>query len=139
MVTPERSSETIKRLVEAFNRHDAAATGQLHASVSVVFDPGHPDPLQGRAAIEREAADWFAAAPDVDMVIERLWASEEGASDEMVMSGTQSGVTGDRPASNRSFRQTAVATWRFNKAGEITEERRYYDPADIMRQLGIGS
>ena len=137
MVDQEKGIETIERLVEAFNRHDAAATGLLHAVDSVVIDPGHADPLQGRSAIEREAADWFASAPDVDMVIERLWASKEGACAEMVMSGTQSGSIGDRKASNRPFRQTAVATWRVNEAGEITEERRYYDPADIMRQLGI--
>jgi ketosteroid isomerase-like protein len=42
---------------------------------------------------------------------------------------------GGRPPSNRAFRQTAVAAWRFDDAGAITEERRYYDPADILRQL----
>ena len=137
MTTTERNSETIQRLVQAFKRHDAVATGLLHAEDSKVADPGHTEPLKGRGAIEREAADWFGSAPDVELVIERLWVSEAGASAEMVMSGTQTGTIGDRPASNRSFRQSAVATWRFSDAGEITEERRYYDPADIMRQLGL--
>lgn len=136
MATEEQVRDTINRLVAAFNDHNSVATGLIHDLESVVYDPGHLKPLSGRPAIEREAADWFASAPDVYMIIERLWVSRDGACAELVMTGTQSGALNGQPPTNRPFRQTAVATWRFNDAGAIAEERRYYDPADIRAQLG---
>lgn len=133
VATMERA---VHQLLEAFGRQDAEATGALHAPDSVVYDPGHPEPLRGRQAIQDEAQAWFTAAPDTTMEAVRLWSSADGVAAEVVIRGHQTGPLGDIPPTNMEFVQRAVAVWRFNGDGLITEEIRYYTPGDLLNQLG---
>ena len=129
---------TIRRLFEAFNRRGADATGALHALDSVVYDPSFPEPLRGRQAIQDETAAWFTTAPDTTMEALRLWVNETGIAAEVRITGRQIGPLGGQPPSGNTFEQWAVAAWRFNAEGLITEEVRYYSPAAIQAQLNSG-
>ena len=129
---------TIRRLFDAFNHRDAEATGALHAADSVVYDPSFPEPLRGRGTIQDEAAAWFTAAPDTTMEALRLWVNETGVAAEVMIRGRQTGPLGDQPPSGNAFEQWAVAAWRFNAEGLITEEVRFYSPAAIQAQLNPG-
>ena len=129
------AESTIRRLFDAFNRRDADATGALHAPDSVVYDPGFPEPLRGRQTIQDEAAAWFTAAPDTTMEALRFWANDTGVAAEVRITGHQTGPLGDLPPTGNAFEQWAVAAWRVNADGLITEEVRYYSPAAIQSQL----
>ena len=138
MADTAAAEATIQRLLDAFNRRDAEATGALHAPDSVVYDPGFPEPLRGRQTIQDEAAAWFTAAPDTTMEALRLWANETGVIAEVMIRGHQTGPLGDQPPTGNAFAQWAVAAWRFNADGLITEEVRFYSPAAIQAQLTPG-
>ena len=106
---------TVQQLLEAFGRQDAAATGALHAPDSVVYDPGHPEPLRGRQAIQDEAQAWFTAAPDTTMEAVRFWSSAEGVAAEVVIRGHQTGPLGDIPPTNLGIRTTRSRSLAFQR------------------------
>jgi hypothetical protein len=45
---------------------------------------------------------------------------------------------GDLPPTNRTVQLRGAIFVRFNNNGEIEEERRYFDMAAMMTQLGLG-
>ena len=54
-----------KKWTDAFNRHDARAVAAYYTQDCVAYDPFYPEPLRGRAAVEKDSADFFRAFPDL--------------------------------------------------------------------------
>jgi steroid delta-isomerase-like uncharacterized protein len=127
--------------VDAFNRHDGAAFAAFYAPDAVVVDPQHSDPLTGTKAITADVDAWFGAFPDIEARIEREVVSGSDYAIAFSMRGTHKGSLlmpgGNVPATDKPI-QIAVATiGRMNPNGRIVEERRYYDLAGVMTQLGL--
>lgn len=135
------AEDVIRSQLEAFNRHDTAAFADCYAANAVVADPQQQEPLQGTAVISRDIGDWFGAFPDIEARITCTVIDDTAYAAEWSMSGTHKGPLvmpdGHVPATGRKL-QIAVATvGRLDAEGRIVEERRYYDLAGIMSQLGL--
>jgi steroid delta-isomerase-like uncharacterized protein len=135
------TDEVMRKLVDAFNRHDAKGFASCYASTVDVHDPQYPVPLHGTDAVAKDLADWVTAFPDIQGRLTRAVINGETYAVEWSMSGTQKGPLngpgGHIPATNRKVNVNAAAIGRIDAHGRIVEERRYYDLAGVMSQLGL--
>ena len=124
-----------------FNRHDAAAFAACYAPDARVADPQFDEPLQGAEAVAKDVADWFSAFPDITARHARTVYEGDTYAVEWAMEGTHKGslVTpeGHIPATGKPVRMTVVTIGRLDTDGRIAEERRAYDLAGILNQLGL--
>jgi steroid delta-isomerase-like uncharacterized protein len=141
--THVKPAENLRAAVDAFNRHDAAAFASTYARDATLRDPFYSEPVSGRESIERDAADFFRAFPDMHTEIVRTVEANGNLAVEYVLTGTHQGplVTpgGHIPPTGKAIRAPGSAFSEFNADGEVSEERRYYDVARILQQLGLQS
>jgi steroid delta-isomerase-like uncharacterized protein len=137
-MTPE---QLIDQHITAFNDHDAQAWASHYTSNAVVHDPQYPEPLTGREAIQKDVEDFFSAFPDMHFTVKSTLVSGNRGAVEGVGAGTHRGPMvgpgGTIPATNRQAKVAFVAMIQFDGSGLISEERRYYDVAGMMQQLGL--
>jgi steroid delta-isomerase-like uncharacterized protein len=132
-----------KKVADTFNKHDLDALMKLYAEDAVAYDPMYPEPLRGRAAIRKDAAAFFRGFPDIRFeIITTIEKDDRNGADEVRFIGTHTGPletpTGqDLPPTNKRVELKGGVFARLNERGEIVEERRYFDVATILRQLGV--
>jgi steroid delta-isomerase-like uncharacterized protein len=129
--------------VEAINNHNAGALAALFAPDATVHDPFYPDPLKGRAAIEQDMVDFLRAFPDLTMIqVGSLLEEGDTVAAVFKVDGTHNGPLaspgGEIPASGRALSFEGAAFNRYNARGEVVEQRRFYDVAGQLAQLGLG-
>lgn len=133
--------DTVKQMIEAFNRHDADAVAAFFSDNAVAPDPAYPEPLRGKEAIRKDMADFFVTFPDIETRATESVASGDTVATEWQMTGTHKGPlnTPDGPveATGRPVRINVATFARLNEQGLITEHRRYYDLAGLIQQLGL--
>lgn len=130
-----------KKSVAAINQHDPNAVAAFYAADAVVYDPTYPAPLRGREAITRDAEVFFRAFPDLKVeLVSEAEKGDQGAA-EFRMTGTHRGPLetpqGSIPPTNKRIDLKGVSWTRLNSQGLVIEERRYYDTATFMQQLGV--
>ena len=135
--------EISKKVADTFNKHDLDALAKLYAEDGVAYDPMYPEPLRGRAAIRKDADTFLRGFPDMRLeILSSIEKDDRNGADEVRLIGTHTGPletpTGqDLPPTNKRVELKAGVFGRLNEKGEIVEERRYYDVAAVLRQLGV--
>lgn len=142
MTTSVSNAEVIKQQIAAINAHDTAGLAARYSADAVVLDPQYPEPLRGRAAIERDMADFLTAFPDLRAQVTRTLFDGATHALEMTVSGTNSGPLalpgGDSvPPTNRRIELHMAVFGRIDGDGLVVEERRYFDIAGQLAQLGL--
>ena len=127
--------------VDALNRHDPDGFAGFYTADAVVEDPQYPEPLKGRAAIRKDISDFVTAFPDLNFTVKSVLQDGDSVAFEGVGKGTHkgpmAGPAGEIPATYRPMQVRFAAFVRVNDEGLITEERRYFDLAALMQQLGV--
>ncbi|HYH76970.1 MAG TPA: nuclear transport factor 2 family protein [Arthrobacter sp.] len=127
--------------VEAVNAHDAKAFAATYAADAVVHDPLYPQPLKGRDAIEQDMVEVLRAFPDARFTVGPLLQDGETVAGEYTLRGTHLGPLaspdGEIPATGNAVNNNGAVFSRFNAAGEVTEEHRYYDVAGLIAQIEL--
>lgn len=141
-----QDTTTIERALEeqiaAINARDAARLAASYREDAVVRDPQYAEPLRGRVAVEDDATGYFRAFPDMRAEVTCSVVSGSTLAVEMTMVGTHTGPlalpTGEEvPPTNQPLRFTMAFFDTVDENGMIIDERRYYDIADQLRQLGL--
>jgi steroid delta-isomerase-like uncharacterized protein len=131
----------VVRQAEAINRHDPQALASIYAPRAVVSDPQYPEPLNGRDAIARDYTDFFTAFPDLRFIVTQQHADGDDYAFEFTISGTHSGPmvgpTGHIPPTNKRIDVRGSGFGSVDAEGRIANERRYYDLAGMLGQLGL--
>ncbi len=133
--------DPIKKLIEAWNRHDSDAMAPIYAADAVVQDP-FSGPVHGRENIKKDTDDFLRAFPDARISVPAgFLVGGDTVAAEFVMTGTHTGPlagpTGAIPSTNRRLELRGAVFFRINAEGLITEERRHADTGSFMRQLGL--
>ena len=135
--------DAARKLTDAISKHDITAATNAYAADAVAYDPMYPQPLRGRDAIKKDTETYFRAFPDLRFeLLTTVEKDDRSGAAEIRMSGTHTGPlespTGQEipPTQKRVDLKGAVFA-RINDRGEIVEERRYYDVATMLRQLGL--
>jgi steroid delta-isomerase-like uncharacterized protein len=133
------AAEMTRQWIDAFNRHDPAATGALYAPNAVVRDPSYHRPLEGRDAVQRDMEAFMSAFPDAEVRLTHTLEANGSYAVESTFAGTHRGPlvtdSGEIPASGRRMQFDAAGFFRLDGQGRILEEHRYYDLAALAAQL----
>ena len=129
--------------VEAINNHNAGAMAALFAANATVHDPFYPEPLKGREAIEQDMVDFFRAFPTMKMtLVGELIENEDTVAGIFRVDATHDGPlaspSGEIPPTGKPLSFEGAAFSRYGPQGEVIEQRRYYDVAGQLAQLGLG-
>lgn len=126
---------------DAFNRDDPAGFAAIYAEGAMVHDPQSPQPIIGRAAIEQDVAEVRRAMPDARFTLRSMLQSGGTVAIEYEVSGTHLGPLalpdGEVAPTGRRLELPGAVFARVDDEGFIIEERRYYDVADLLVQIGL--
>jgi steroid delta-isomerase-like uncharacterized protein len=132
--------EQVNDHMQAVNRHDLATFAASYRKDAVVYDPMYPEPLRGREAIRKDMEEFMTAFPDLQGSLGWIVETANMVAYEVLARGTHQGPLigpgGTIAATNRTMIMPVVSFVRFDDEGLVAEERRYYDLAGVMRQLG---
>lgn len=135
------ANQTYGRVLESFNQNDPKEYAAAYAPNTVVSDPLYPQPLMGRDAIEQDVVDVRRAFPDARLTFRGIHEMGSDVALEYTLTGTNLGPIatpdGEIPATRRALKVDGAAFSRLDEDGHIIEERRYYDIAGMLAQLGI--
>ena len=126
-----------KEIYEAFNSHDINQYLSLHTE-DVSFEQVFADGIKGHGKKElREFVKvFFDAFPDFKCEVTSLIAGGNRQCEEAVMTGTHRGNYLGIEPTGKSFSVKGVLI-RELKEGKTSHFSIYFDPASLMRQLGI--
>ncbi|WP_157156282.1 MULTISPECIES: ester cyclase [unclassified Diaminobutyricimonas] len=135
--------DNFAKTASAFNDRDVAAFTALYAADAVVSDPFSPEPLRGRDAIAQDMADVLRAMSDARFTVGRMLEEGDLVVGEFTVAGTHDGpfatATGEIAPTGNPVRLEGAVFSRLNAMGEVIEERRYYDVASVLHQLGAAA
>jgi len=138
-VSLEENRAVIRRLYEAFNKHDPALLDEIMA-IDFVDAPNTPFELRGLESYKKFEATFIKAFPDYQDTIEDIIA--EG--DKVWVLGKVTGThTGEWEFLGIKFAPTGKKiTWRALNIfrivnGKIVERKSLRDMLDFLRQLGV--
>ncbi|MFC4872577.1 ester cyclase [Negadavirga shengliensis] len=136
-------NDFIEKVTKAINEHDAGTFASLFAEGATAHDPFYPDPLKGRKEIEKDMEIFFTAFPDLRGEVINVLASGSWIAAEFEMTGTNDGQldspAGALPATGKKVKFEVASFVKLDENGLVVENRRYYNVAAILQQLGIQS
>lgn len=137
---PKDQLSRIEEFVKALNQHDLQAFQAFYAKDCTVIDPEYPEPLKGHSAIRKDFEKTLTGFPDMKYTLKGVAASDDTVAFELIATGTHKGdipgPAGPIRATKRTMELRMAVFERINEQGLITEERRYFDMAVLMQQLG---
>ncbi len=90
----------------------------------------------GLAEDQAAARGWKAAAPDLEMTIDKMLVDGEYVVVLWFGEGTNTGTGNGLPATGKKIRARGITIWRIAD-GKIREEWSQFDEARILLQLGL--
>jgi|SRR5690348_8082011 len=135
MSVEENKAIVRKYLDEAWIKRNLSILDELMAPNYARYLPGQTTPLD-REGQKRRSAGFHAAMPDLDFLIEDLFAEGDRVVFRVKISGTHEGTfLGVAPTDKRLI-ATAIDIARLEN-GEIVDHWGQMDMAGLMRQLGL--
>ncbi len=141
----QENMQLMQTLDDAWNTQDWDTFRKRHAKDVAVYWPGQPDPTRGREAHEEESKQYFKTFPDnhIDNHPYKIFFAQDDytcsvANFTGTMKGSMTGPKGESiEPTNKSFHVEFCTVAHWNEAGEITEERLFYDLVTFMKQIGL--
>ena len=135
----EKNKALIRRLVEAFNKHNVALLDEFMAP-DFVDAPNTPFELRGLERYKEFEAMFIKGFPDYSEIIEEIIAEGDKVWILQKVTGTHTGewnffgVT--LAPTGKKITWTGVNIWRIVD-GKVVERKSVRDMLDFLRQLGI--
>jgi steroid delta-isomerase-like uncharacterized protein len=129
--------ETLGGIIRAQNNHSAADVAACFASNGELRVIPTGDVARGREQIVARVEPQFRAFPDWHVERRGFYACGEVAWVEWAVAGTHAGeFMGYRPT-HRGVELRGCSSFMFAPDGLIAVEDLYFDPATMLRQLGL--
>jgi steroid delta-isomerase-like uncharacterized protein len=123
-----------QRFVDAWNSLDPEKVADLYVEDGIQDDVGMGGLYRGRPAIRAFVTE-AARRADRQFVAKSEQVSGDLYAVEWESTGTITGELGGTQVTNMHYQLRGASVGRFDAEGKIVENRDYYNPADLMRQL----
>lgn len=135
------AEDVVRKWQDAANRGDVTGIASLYAPDAVLHHVLSLQPLRGREAIRQFESPMFKAFSNIQWKASNVMAKGNTVAAEFEVGATNTGPiqmpTGTIPATNRRVHLRGASFIQLNEQGQIVEERRYFDTASFMAQLGL--
>ena len=121
----------------AWNAHDSAAVARHMADDAIYEDVALGRVLHGPSEIASFVEEATRSSSDFRFESVSLFTVGNDYANEWVMLGTNDRERPGAPATGHSFRVRGASIGRLDTSGRIVENRDYYNPAELAKQLGI--
>ena len=132
----EENKAIIRRLVEAFNKHDVALLDEFMAPDFV----DHTIQLQGLESFKKFEAMFITGFPDYSETIEDIIAEGDKVWIHFKVIGTHTGEWNlfgvPLAPTGKKITYTGIGIWRIVD-GKIVERKSVRDMLDFLRQIGV--
>jgi steroid delta-isomerase-like uncharacterized protein len=128
--------EVMRAWIAAFNQRDAAALAELYHEEAVNLQVAIGTPIQGKAAIYRDALAFFEAFPDNFTQLEQLLQDGDWVVVEWSGGATWKGEFAGLAPNGRTYTLQGCGFFHI-VAGKIRFQRGYWDKATWFGQLAI--
>ncbi len=128
--------QSIERLLDDYNRHDAAKFASYFHEDGVLRILATGEVNNGREQIAAAAAERWRAI-DYTLQPRGVYECGEDVWVEWMQSGTHVGELMGIPATNRSYEMPGCSHFTFGGDGLIVSDVVYFDLATALRQLGV--
>jgi steroid delta-isomerase-like uncharacterized protein len=129
----------IRTLLDAWNAGDHDGIAKAYSADMLWSSPWTIEPLKGREAFMKIEDQMLVAFSDIHWEAPSIIAGEKSAAYEFLATSRHTGplqLDGkDVPPQGKTVTMKGSAFVWFNDDGEIYEERRYFDPSSMRRQL----
>jgi steroid delta-isomerase-like uncharacterized protein len=133
-MSAEENKAVVRRMFEAYNKHDLAALEDLCAPDYVWHGPaGFGD--MDLAAMNQVMPAWFAALPDMHWTVEDLIAEGDKVVVRYTCRGTHQGEFMGMPPTGKTVTVAAIIISRF-AGGKCVEDWEEADMLGLFKQLG---
>jgi steroid delta-isomerase-like uncharacterized protein len=127
---------TVENLVDAWNRHDAAAIAAIYSPAYTGLDVSERLPQDGPDGAVRGFCRLREAFPDLRFAIESLLVDGERAALCWTATGTHAGTLMAIPRTGRRVRVTGITLLTVAE-GRIETGRTVWDVAGALRAMGL--
>src|SRR4051794_28704267 len=131
----------VDSLLAAWNSTDVDKIADLYGDDAVVHHPMSPTALTGREAIKGMECAIFPSFSDVTWKVGRVLTDGPTVALEFTVSAVHTGdlqtPNGPVPPTQRPICVEGSSFLRMSDDGRIAEERRYFNVAAMMAQLGL--
>ena len=131
-----KNVETVKGVIDAFNRKDLDAIAKAYGDQAVLVDHARNETLKGRAAVKENWSMWATAFSDGKITDVRFIDGGDTVAVHFVGRGKNDGQLGPLPATGKSISLPYSAVFSFDSNARIVEEDDYWDQLGFLVQLG---
>jgi hypothetical protein len=122
-----------RRYTDAWNSGDASQVAALHAPTSSL-KVNDAEPAVGHEAIAAAAQGFLTAFPDLELFMDAIEPTADGAVYRWTFTGTNSGPGG----TGARVRVSGYEEWTLDDDGRILRSLGHFDADDYERQLAGG-
>jgi steroid delta-isomerase-like uncharacterized protein len=134
-VSIEENKAVARGMIDAWNRGDPDALGDLIAPDYLFHDPADPALPRGPEGAKRQLTAFRAAFPDLRFTIEAEIAEGDLVVQRLAGTGTHRGAFMGVPPTGRPVTITSIEVMRV-AGGKIAEHWDELDALGLLRQLG---
>ena len=130
-------TETIERLLAAYNRHDGAGFASYFAEDGVLRFIATREIAEGREQIQATMEEVWRAFPDWTLESRGLYDCGDAAWLAWTITGTHEGEFRGIPPTHRRFEMLGCSHFTLAADGLVAQDDVYHDSATILRALGV--
>lgn len=111
----------VRKLFDAFNRHDMATLSQFYADDAEIVSPDHPRPLHGPDGVRAIYLPLFTTFPDIADHLVSLTMQDDRVAVEFISTGCK--------AAGKECFNLPIATFLTMRRGRIVRDVSYFNVA----------
>ena len=132
-----KHDQLVSYYVDIWNEADYSKLPDAVAESVIVHDPGAPeDEMHGRDAFEAFLRELRTGFPDFEVTIDDMLASDDVGMTEWTVTGTHEGEFNGIPSTEREIDLRGMDKILVAD-GKVEEHRIYYNPQELVEQLGL--
>jgi steroid delta-isomerase-like uncharacterized protein len=119
------------------NAHDLEGVLGTFGDAARYDDEPWGEHYEGRTGVRKFYEQLMKALPDLEIVVQRRYVTDEAVVVEVVIRGTHLGGWRGLPATGRRIEFPLCGVYTFDANDRLAGEKIYYDSGTVLRQLGV--
>jgi steroid delta-isomerase-like uncharacterized protein len=127
----------VERHIHLENQHDLEGVLRTFGDLAQYDDEAWGEHYAGRNGVRQFYEQLMRALPNLQIVVQRRYITDEAIIVEVLILGTHLGSWRGLPATGRRVEIPLCGIYTFDGDDQLAGEKIYYDRATVLRQLGV--